>query len=56
MRGFAVPRRAENKTATERPKLYKVILLKDDVTPRDFVVEVLKGIFRMTEAEVSGPC
>lgn len=56
MRGYTSPPRAENKTATERPKLYKVILVKDDFTPRDFVVEVLKGIFRMTEAEVSGPC
>ncbi|MBC7478352.1 MAG: ATP-dependent Clp protease adaptor ClpS, partial [Pseudorhodobacter sp.] len=25
---------------TERPKLYKVILLNDDFTPRDFVVSV----------------
>ncbi|MEL7026511.1 MAG: ATP-dependent Clp protease adaptor ClpS [Pseudomonadota bacterium] len=36
---------------TERPKLWKVILLNDDFTPRDFVVVVLKGVFRMTEDE-----
>jgi len=42
------------KTRTERPKLYKVILLNDDFTPRDFVVRVLKGIFRMTESEAYG--
>src|SRR6185312_6650996 len=32
----------------ERPKLYKVILLNDDYTPREFVVRVLKAEFRMT--------
>ncbi|PJE34124.1 ATP-dependent Clp protease adaptor ClpS [Pseudooceanicola lipolyticus] len=39
---------------TERPRLYKVILLNDDFTPRDFVVSVLMGVFRMTEAEALG--
>ena len=34
---------------TERPKLYRVILVNDDYTPREFVVEVLKAVFRMTE-------
>lgn len=32
-----------------RPKLYKVILVNDDFTPREFVVSILKGEFRMTE-------
>ena len=36
---------------TERPRLHKVILLNDDYTPRDFVVTVLKSVFRMTEDE-----
>ncbi len=35
----------------ERPKLYKVILLNDDFTPRDFVTCVLMAVFRMTESE-----
>ena len=35
------------KPKTERPKLYKVILLNDDYTPREFVVQVLKAVFRM---------
>jgi ATP-dependent Clp protease adaptor protein ClpS len=30
-----------SKTKTERPRLYKVILLNDDFTPREFVVLVL---------------
>ena len=34
---------------TERPKLHKVILVNDDFTPREFVVTVLKGEFRMSE-------
>ncbi|MGI2031587.1 ATP-dependent Clp protease adapter ClpS [Rhizobium panacihumi] len=33
----------------ERPKLYKVLLLNDDYTPRDFVTLVLKAVFRMSE-------
>ena len=31
----------------ERPPLYKVILLNDDYPPREFVVTVLKAVFRM---------
>ena len=38
------------RTKTERPKLYKVILLNDDFTPREFVVDVLKAVFRMNES------
>jgi ATP-dependent Clp protease adaptor protein ClpS len=34
---------------TQRPPLYKVILVNDDYTPREFVVTVLKGVFRLTE-------
>ena len=41
-------------TRVERPRLYKVILLNDDFTPRDFVVMVLKSVFRMTEGEALG--
>ncbi len=39
--------RTKVKPAIERPKLYKVILLNDDFTPREFVVMVLKAVFRM---------
>jgi ATP-dependent Clp protease adaptor protein ClpS len=37
------------RTKTQRPPLYKVILLNDDYTPREFVVLVLKAVFRMNE-------
>ena len=36
---------------TERPRLHKVILFNDDYTPREFVVEVLKGVFRLNETQ-----
>ena len=36
-------------TKTQRPPLYKVILINDDYTPREFVVQVLKVVFRMGE-------
>jgi len=39
--------RTKTKPKTARPPLYKVILLNDDFTPREFVVQVLKAVFRM---------
>jgi ATP-dependent Clp protease adaptor protein ClpS len=41
--------RTKVKPATQRPPLWKVILLNDDFTPREFVVQVLKAVFRMNE-------
>ncbi len=41
--------RTKVKTKVERPPLWKVILLNDDFTPREFVVQVLKAVFRMNE-------
>ena len=35
------------KPKIEQPRLYKVVLLNDDFTPREFVVLVLKAVFRM---------
>ena len=37
------------KTKVERPRLHKVILINDDYTPREFVIMVLKAVFRMSE-------
>jgi ATP-dependent Clp protease adaptor protein ClpS len=41
--------RTKVRRKTQRPSLYKVILLNDDYTPRQFVVTVLKAVFRMSE-------
>jgi len=49
MSGTVVKPKTRIKTKTERPKLYKVILLNDDFTPREFVVQVLKAVFRMNQ-------
>ncbi|HEY5378626.1 MAG TPA: ATP-dependent Clp protease adapter ClpS [Pseudolabrys sp.] len=43
--------RTKTKPKTERPPLWKVILLNDDYTPREFVVAVLKAVFRMNESQ-----
>jgi ATP-dependent Clp protease adaptor protein ClpS len=42
-------RRTKVEPKVERPKLHKVILLNDDYTPREFVVQVLKAVFRTSE-------
>lgn len=47
----ALQPRTKVKPKTQRPPLYKVILLNDDYTPREFVVTVLKGEFRMSEEQ-----
>lgn len=41
--------RVKVKPKTERPKLHKVILINDDYTPREFVLQVLKAVFRTSE-------
>ena len=39
--GLAIKERVKVK----RPSLYKVILLNDDYTPMDFVIDVLEKVF-----------
>ena len=41
----------ETKPRTKKPSLYKVLMLNDDYTPREFVITVLKTVFRMSEDE-----
>lgn len=43
--------RVKTRTKTKRPHLHKVILVNDDFTPREFVVKVLRAVFRMTDDE-----
>ncbi len=46
--------RTETKPQTKRPKVYKVLLLNDDYTPREFVVMVLRAVFRMSTDQAHG--
>ena len=43
--------RTRTRKQVARPPLFKVILVNDDFTPRQFVVRVLKAEFRMGEGE-----
>ena len=45
--------RTRPKPKTQRPPLWKVILLNDDFTPREFVVQVLKAVFRLNESQAT---
>ena len=38
-----------SKVKQKKPKLYKVILLNDDYTPMEYVVNLLKEVFRKSE-------
>ncbi|OZG73697.1 ATP-dependent Clp protease adapter ClpS [Hahella sp. CCB-MM4] len=44
---------APEKPALKRPSLYHVIMLNDDFTPMDFVVEVLMTFFNMPEPKAT---
>lgn len=35
------------------PSMYKVLMMNDDYTPMDFVVEVLQGFFAMTDEQAT---
>jgi ATP-dependent Clp protease adaptor protein ClpS len=41
----------KTRTKTQRPPLYKVLLLNDDYTPMEFVVHVLERFFGLTHAQ-----
>ncbi|MDE3080440.1 MAG: ATP-dependent Clp protease adapter ClpS [Paracoccaceae bacterium] len=41
----------KTRTKTQRPPMYKVLLLNDDYTPMEFVVHVLERFFGMNHAQ-----
>ena len=43
----------ESKPELKKPPLFKVILLNDDYTPMEFVVEVLETFFRMNREQAT---
>ena len=51
--GTVTERRTKTRAKTAKPPLYKVILLNDDYTPMEFVVEVLKAVFHRAHAEAT---
>src|SRR6266849_153304 len=51
--GLVTERRTRTKSKTKKPPLYKVILLNDDYTPMEFVVELLKVVFHKPHAEAT---
>lgn len=48
--GIAV---ADAKPEVKQPPMYKVLLLNDDYTPMDFVVEVLRKFFSLHEEQAT---
>ncbi|MFA6265366.1 MAG: ATP-dependent Clp protease adapter ClpS [Pseudolabrys sp.] len=51
--GTTTKPKTKPKTKVEKPPLWKVILLNDDYTPREFVVQVLKAVFRLNESQAN---
>ncbi len=41
----------ESETIIKRPPMFRVIMLNDDYTPMDFVVDVLKNIFHISHED-----
>jgi len=51
--GTVIERRTKTQAKTKRPPMYKVILLNDDYTPMEFVVDLLKAVFHKPHAEAT---
>lgn len=43
----------EDKPQLKRPPLFKVVLLNDDFTPMEFVVQILKEFFGMSDEKAT---
>ncbi|MBN8900675.1 MAG: ATP-dependent Clp protease adapter ClpS, partial [Rhodospirillales bacterium] len=41
------------RTRTKKPSMYKVLMLNDDYTPMEFVVDVLQNIFQKNRDEAT---
>ena len=43
----------ESKPELKKPPLFKVVLINDDYTPMEFVVEILESFFRMNREQAT---
>jgi len=43
----------EARPKLKRPPMYKVVLLNDDYTPMEFVVQILQGIFGLNQEKAT---
>ena len=43
----------KTRTKTAKPSMYRVLLLNDDYTPREFVVVVLESVFHMAQEQAT---
>ncbi|MGH1375125.1 MAG: ATP-dependent Clp protease adapter ClpS [Alphaproteobacteria bacterium] len=43
----------KTRSQTQKPSMYKVLLLNDDYTPMEFVVHVLESIFKKNRQEAT---
>lgn len=43
----------EERPKLKRPPMYKVVMMNDDYTPMDFVIEVLTALFGMNEEQAT---
>ena len=43
----------KQETKTKKPSMYKVLMLNDDYTPMEFVVDVLQHIFQKNRDEAT---
>lgn len=51
--GTSVGVATRTKPKTQKPSLYKVLMLNDDYTPMEFVVGLLEQLFRKSPAEAT---
>ena len=51
MADTVIIKRPKTDLKVEQPKLFKVVLINDDYTPRDFVVKLLRAEFRLNEQQ-----
>ena len=50
---YSHPQSLAEKPGLKRPAMYQVMLLNDDFTPMDFVVDILRQYFHKSESEAT---